>query len=91
MKKSAGRDKRRTTSRGSGRALPRLAYSLAELAGATGIGKTLIYEEIKAGRGPRLTKIGSRSLVMEQEARRWLESRTIGPGGAVATVEASPA
>lgn len=52
--------------------LPRLAFSIDELAKSTGVGRTTIYEQIKAGR-LRPVKCGKRTLVPEEEARRWLD------------------
>jgi excisionase family DNA binding protein len=49
----------------------KLAYSIAELASAAGVGRSFIYEEIKSGR-LKLKKAGRRSLVMEEDARAWL-------------------
>jgi hypothetical protein len=53
--------------------LPKLAYTVPELQKATGLGRTIIYEEVKAGR-LRLTKVGRRSIVCDQDARAWLSS-----------------
>jgi excisionase family DNA binding protein len=52
--------------------LPRLALSIDELAKSAGIGRTTVYEEIKAGRLRRV-KCGKRSLIPIDEARSWLE------------------
>lgn len=49
----------------------RLAYSIPELAKAAGVGRTLIYAEIKAGR-LKPVKVGSRTLVPVVEADAWL-------------------
>lgn len=51
----------------------RLAYSIDELMGATGIGRTRIYEEIKSGR-LKAAKCGKRTIVTADAAREWLES-----------------
>jgi excisionase family DNA binding protein len=52
--------------------LPRLAFSIEELAKSAGVGRTTIYEEIKAGRLRRV-KCGKRTLIPVNEARSWLE------------------
>lgn len=51
----------------------KLAYSIPELVVATGIGRTTIYEEIKAGRLV-VAKCGTRTIVTEAQARAWLAS-----------------
>jgi excisionase family DNA binding protein len=53
-------------------ALPRLAFSIDELAKSAGVGRTTLYEEIKAGRLQRV-KCGKRTLIPVDEARSWLE------------------
>jgi excisionase family DNA binding protein len=53
-------------------ALPRLAFSIDELAKSAGVGRTTIYEEIKTGRLRRV-KCGKRTLILVGEARSWLE------------------
>jgi excisionase family DNA binding protein len=49
----------------------KLAYSIAELAEISGIGRSFLYEEIKAGRLV-VTKAGRRSLVLYDDALAWL-------------------
>jgi hypothetical protein len=49
----------------------RLAFSIAQLSAASSVGKTHIYEEIKCGR-LKVRKIGKRTLVLAEEARRWI-------------------
>jgi excisionase family DNA binding protein len=51
---------------------PHLAFSIDQLAKAVSIGRTRIYQEIKAGR-LRPLKCGRRTLVSAAEAQRWLE------------------
>jgi predicted DNA-binding transcriptional regulator AlpA len=36
------------------------------------IGRTLFYKLVKDGKGPKITKIGDRTLVRREEAVRWL-------------------
>jgi len=49
----------------------KLAYSIAELAEAAGVGRSFIYEEVKVGR-LQLKKAGRRSLVLRADAESWL-------------------
>jgi hypothetical protein len=49
----------------------KLAYSIAELTEISGIGRSFLYEEIKAGRLV-VTKAGRRSLVLYDDALAWL-------------------
>ena len=51
----------------------KLAYSICTLSDACELGRTFIYEEIKAGR-LRTLKAGRRTLIEAAEARRWLSS-----------------
>jgi excisionase family DNA binding protein len=50
----------------------RIAFSFDEFAKAASIGRTQVYQEIKAGR-LRPLKCGRRTLVSAAEAQRWLE------------------
>lgn len=49
-----------------------LAVSPADAARLAGVGRTFIYEEIKAGRLASL-KIGKRRLIKVEELNRWLD------------------
>ena len=49
----------------------KLAYSIVELTEISGIGRSFLYEEIKAGRLV-VTKAGRRSLVLYDDALAWL-------------------
>jgi hypothetical protein len=53
--------------------LRKLAYSIAELTEMSGVGRSYLYEEIKAGRLV-VTKAGRRSLVLHNDALAWLDS-----------------
>jgi putative molybdopterin biosynthesis protein len=53
---------------------PRLLHPLADTAKALGIGRTKLYEEIKAGRLATVT-IGSRRLVPDAELNRYVDAR----------------
>lgn len=50
---------------------PRIALTIEEFARSTGLGRTTIYQEIKNGRLVPV-KVGKRTLVPADEARRWL-------------------
>jgi hypothetical protein len=52
---------------------PSLAYTIAALSQASGIGRTKIYDDLKGGR-LHARKHGKRTIILESEARRWLES-----------------
>lgn len=49
----------------------KLAYSIAQLTELSGVGRSFLYEEIKAGRLV-VTKAGRRSLVLYDDAVAWL-------------------
>lgn len=49
----------------------KLAYSIAELSEMAGVGRSLLYEEVKAGHLV-LTKAGRRSIVLHDDAVAWL-------------------
>lgn len=51
----------------------RMAYSIGEAAQIAGVGRSLLYTEIKAGRLP-VKKAGRRSLVCDADLKAWLAS-----------------
>jgi excisionase family DNA binding protein len=51
----------------------RLAYTIAEAGKVSNTGRTVLYEEIKAGR-LRAVKRGRRTLILADDLRRWLEA-----------------
>jgi excisionase family DNA binding protein len=51
----------------------KLAYSIAELPGIVSLGRSHIYQEIRAGR-LRTVKAGRRTLVLADDLRAWLLS-----------------
>lgn len=51
----------------------KLAYSISELGTLAGLGRSYLYEEIKAGR-LATRKAGRRTLVLRLDADRWLAS-----------------
>lgn len=55
-----------------------LAYSVPQFCRAFGIKRGLFYRLVKEGYGPKILKIGKRTLVRREEAERWamqMESR----------------
>jgi excisionase family DNA binding protein len=62
-----------STGRGGKRKLLRLAYTVQQLAARVGVGRTLLYREIAAGRLVA-SKAGRRTLVTRENAQAWLRS-----------------
>ncbi len=52
----------------------RLAYGIADVCEATGLGRSFIYEEIKADR-LRAFKAGARTLIAADDLKAWLDAR----------------
>jgi excisionase family DNA binding protein len=50
----------------------KLAYSVREFCRETSIGKTMLYELVKAGK-IKITKVGTRSIITGPEATRFLK------------------
>jgi hypothetical protein len=51
----------------------RLGYSLDSLAEATDASRSILYQELSSGR-LRAKKLGARTIIPADEARRWLQS-----------------
>ena len=51
----------------------RLAHSIADVTKTTGVGRSFIYEEMKAGR-LIIKKAGRRSLISDGDLKAWLAS-----------------
>lgn len=51
----------------------KLARSIPEFCRATDVGRSKIYEEIKAGR-LKAKKFGSRTIIIDEDGRAWLEA-----------------
>lgn len=49
----------------------KLAYSIAEFAQMTGVGRSLLYEEITKG-NLRVRKAGRRTLILQEDGQAWL-------------------
>ena len=63
---------------------PQATYSVAEFCAVHGIGRTSFYEAIKAGRAPRLMRVGRRVLVTAEAASDWrrdMEAATAAEAG----------
>ena len=57
------------------------ALTIREACERLSIGRTTFYEHVKRGAGPRITKIGTRSVVFEDDLTAWVESLRSAPGG----------
>ncbi len=55
--------------------IDKLAYSVEELARLSSVGRTKLYEEIKDGR-LRTRKVGSRTLILADDAKDWLRGQS---------------
>lgn len=49
----------------------RAAYSVAEFCAAHGITKVTFYKSMKEGSGPRIMKVGTRTLISAEAASDW--------------------
>lgn len=59
---------------------PKLAFTVEELAAATGIGRTRIFEAIKHGR-LRARKNGRATIILAEDAREFLTALPARPAG----------
>jgi predicted DNA-binding transcriptional regulator AlpA len=48
-------------------------YNVPEFCDAAKISRSLFYSLQREGRGPRMTKLGDRSLISTTDARAWIE------------------
>lgn len=53
-------------------AAPKIAYTIKEALGATGLGRTSLYLAIRRGE-LRVVKKGARTIILDRDLRRWLE------------------
>lgn len=63
--------------------MERSALSPAEFCASHGVARTTFYELIKQGRGPRLMKVGRRTLISQEAAAEWrlrMEAETASHG-----------
>ena len=51
----------------------RLAHSISEVVKLTGVGRSVLYEQIGEGR-LRIRKLGRRTLIFDADLKAWLES-----------------
>ena len=51
---------------------PKLAYTMKEAVGVTGIGRTSLYLAIRQNE-LRVVKRGARTIILDRDLRRWLE------------------
>jgi excisionase family DNA binding protein len=51
----------------------RLSHSICDVAKITGVGRSLLYQEIKEGR-LRIRKLGRRTLIFDADLKAWLAS-----------------
>ena len=56
----------------------RFALSIPEFCRAAGISEALYYKQQRNGTGPRVTRVGGRTLITPKEGRKWLEQLTQG-------------
>lgn len=56
----------------------RSAYSVAEFCAAHGITKVTFYKSMKEGCGPRIMKVGTRTLISAEAASDWRRQREEG-------------
>lgn len=54
--------------------LPQLALSVEQFCREANIGRSLFFQLLAEGRGPRVKRIGRKLLVPRREAERWIES-----------------
>jgi excisionase family DNA binding protein len=51
----------------------RLAHTISEVVNLTGVGRSVLYEQIGEGR-LRIRKLGRRTLIFDTDLKAWLES-----------------
>ncbi len=74
MQATAGVAEREVVAGASG-STPPLAVSIGDAAKLGGIGRTMLYAELAAGRGPRTFRINRRRLILVEDLREWLRDR----------------
>jgi excisionase family DNA binding protein len=58
-------------------ATDRLFLTIREFCAACGISRATLYRAVKAGTGPRITKIGGRTLIRVSSAEEWAERQEL--------------
>lgn len=61
-----------------------LAYSIPKAAKMLSLGRSTIYELVKRGDGPKITKLGGRSVIFADDLRAWADAKRETAGKAVA-------
>lgn len=56
---------------GSNGAIAKAAFSFDEFCSAHGLSRAMLYKMIKGGKGPRVMKVGTRSLISSEAAADW--------------------
>lgn len=49
-------------------------YSVRDFCAAHSLSRSFLYRLVKEGLGPKLLKVGSKTLISREEARRWAAS-----------------
>ena len=52
-----------------------LCYSTAEFCRSASISEEMFYKLRRTGRGPKIFKLGARTMISVEAARRWIEER----------------
>lgn len=65
----------------------RLAFSVPEFAQAVGVCRATLYALCKQGKGPRLSKIGRRTVIRLSDALEWLASLEPSPANNIPNSE----
>jgi predicted DNA-binding transcriptional regulator AlpA len=55
----------------------RRAFTIEEFCKSYGISRALYYKLLKTGNGPRIAKIGSKTLIGDEAANEWLRAREV--------------
>jgi predicted DNA-binding transcriptional regulator AlpA len=55
---------------------PRVAWSYREACGLGGFSLSFLYDALKRGEGPQITKLGRRRLITDESLREWLAPKS---------------
>ena len=64
--------------------MTKLGLSVEEAAASAGVGRTLIFQEIRAGR-LKVRKVGSRTIILVPDLENWLNALPAKGGEAIVT------
>jgi len=67
---------------------PRGAYSIKQFAQAHGLSESMVFKLMRDGRGPRLLRLGRRTLITVEAAAEWRAAHERATAAASATVAA---